>query len=163
MNFGELLRSRKEALCITWMEMSERLGFKDTYIHKFTTCKKVPVTIETQTNWAKVLQVSLDVVKEAIRNTELVEPKERIYTEPDTSTFGGLVKEYREKRGISQKELADEIGVSIPYISRLECNNRWPSQKASIEKWSKILGLSYKDLVIKIAGERYNLGKKTEI
>jgi HTH-type transcriptional regulator, competence development regulator len=40
-------------------------------------------------------------------------------------TFGNILKELRRNKGISQRELADKIGVDFSYISKVE-NDRLP-------------------------------------
>lgn len=37
--------------------------------------------------------------------------------------IGKAISEYRQSRGITQKELADKIGVSLSYISKIEAPN----------------------------------------
>lgn len=39
------------------------------------------------------------------------------------------IKVWREFRGLSQHELADQVGISVPYLSQLETNRR----KGSLE------------------------------
>lgn len=45
------------------------------------------------------------------------------------STFGHLLKEFRQKRGLTQKHLATAVNVNGSYIARLERNERRPSRK----------------------------------
>lgn len=49
------------------------------------------------------------------------------------------IKEYRQKKGITQTALAYMTGVSQRYIAFIEANKRTPSLKLSI-KISKALG-----------------------
>ena len=37
--------------------------------------------------------------------------------------IGKAISEYRQKKEITQKELADKIGVSLSYISKIEAPN----------------------------------------
>lgn len=39
------------------------------------------------------------------------------------------LKVYREWRGLTQQHLADRVGLSVPYISRLETGRAYPSRK----------------------------------
>ena len=41
--------------------------------------------------------------------------------------FGGRLRTYRETKGLSQKELAQTIGVSTSCVSQYECGNRMPN------------------------------------
>ena len=61
---------------------------------------------------------------------ELV-PSEVIYAILDG---GNPIKIWREYRGLSQHEMAENIGISVPYLSQLETNKR----KGSLEVLSAI-------------------------
>ena len=56
------------------------------------------------------------------------------------------VKRIREKLGLSQKELADRIGVSFPRISEIE-NGKGEPRITTIEKVARGLGVSVLDLL----------------
>ncbi|MFN8483498.1 MAG: helix-turn-helix transcriptional regulator [Anaerolineae bacterium] len=45
------------------------------------------------------------------------------------NSFGHLLKGYRLSKGMTQKELADAVGVNGSYIARLERDERRPSRK----------------------------------
>jgi transcriptional regulator with XRE-family HTH domain len=51
-----------------------------------------------------------------------------------------LIKEWREIRGISQKQLAKQIGMSQSYLSRLEANKKNPSLE-TLHKIADILNV----------------------
>lgn len=56
------------------------------------------------------------------------------------------VKLWREYRGLTQKKLADVVGISVPYLSQLETGKR----KGSLEVYSAIaaaLGVTLDDIV----------------
>ena len=54
-------------------------------------------------------------------------------------TFGKLLRELRRSRNISQRELANKVGVDFTYISKLE-NDRLPPPAAdTIQKISETL------------------------
>lgn len=42
--------------------------------------------------------------------------------------YGELIKKKRTELGIKQKEMAKDIGVSIPYLSNIETNKKIPSK-----------------------------------
>lgn len=57
-------------------------------------------------------------------------------------SFGKLLKDIRREKGISQRDLADQVGVDFSYISKIE-NDRMPPPAAdTIIKISNILGVS---------------------
>ena len=74
--------------------------------------------------------------------------------------FGELVKEYRGKKSL--KKLADEIGISAPYLSDIENGNRFPS-KDKLDKLVHIFNLHDKekdkfyDLVAKESPNKYKV------
>ena len=55
--------------------------------------------------------------------------------------FAGNVRKLRSKKKLSQKALADKIGISVSYVSMLERGQRSPPLE-TIEKMAKALGVS---------------------
>ena len=52
--------------------------------------------------------------------------------------FAGSVRRLRSKKGLSQKALADTIGISVSYVSMLERGQRSPPLE-TIEKMARAL------------------------
>lgn len=61
--------------------------------------------------------------------------------------FGDILKEQRKKLGISQKELAEEVGVTTRSIQNYESNNRHPKDVAILGKLAKALKTSINTLM----------------
>ncbi|OPX89832.1 MAG: HTH-type transcriptional repressor RghR [Pelotomaculum sp. PtaB.Bin104] len=61
-------------------------------------------------------------------------------------SFGGLLKELREKQSYSINKLSEKSGVSTAHLSRLENKRRNPPSPKTIKKISRILG-SYSELM----------------
>lgn len=60
--------------------------------------------------------------------------------------FGTMLKQLREEAGMSQGELADELGKTAQYISNIEKGkNNSPPDDASVVKLSRKLGLDGED------------------
>lgn len=60
--------------------------------------------------------------------------------------FGAMLKQLREEVGMSQGELADELGKTAQYISNIEKGkNNSPPDDASVVKLAEKLGLSGED------------------
>ncbi len=57
------------------------------------------------------------------------------------TTFGHLLKSARLERGLTQKQLAEMVGVDGSYIARLEMDERRPSRKVVL-KLARALQLS---------------------
>ena len=56
-------------------------------------------------------------------------------------SFGEKVAEQRKKLGLSQKELAQKVGISPQYLNDIEHGKRNPDSDALIEKLAKALQL----------------------
>ena len=54
--------------------------------------------------------------------------------------FAGNVKRLRSRKNLSQKALADKVGISVSYVSMLERGQRSPPLE-TIEKMAKALGV----------------------
>ena len=63
-----------------------------------------------------------------------------------TRRFAGNVRRLRSKRRLSQKALADKIGISVSYVSMLERAQRSPPLE-TIEKMAKALGVTPANLL----------------
>ena len=71
------------------------------------------------------------------------------------STFGALMKNYRERAGLSQHDLAVQAGLSPSTISRLEGGTRGPLRKrGQVLALAKALGLRQDetDILLSSAG-----------
>jgi transcriptional regulator with XRE-family HTH domain len=56
-----------------------------------------------------------------------------------TRRFAASVRRLRSKKKLSQKSLADKVGISVSYVSMLERGQRSPPLE-TIEKMAKALG-----------------------
>lgn len=55
--------------------------------------------------------------------------------------FGLLLRELREKRGMTQADVARKLGLKQATISRYECNTKTPSL-ASLKRLALLFGVS---------------------
>ena len=62
------------------------------------------------------------------------------------SRFAANVRRLRAKKRMSQKALADKIGISVSYVSMLERGQRSPPLE-TIEKMAKALGVTPANLL----------------
>ncbi|MFN2270124.1 MAG: helix-turn-helix domain-containing protein [Anaerolineae bacterium] len=84
-----------------------------------------------------------DEAKKALENGEELVPGEVAYAILDGEN---PIKVWREYRGLTQRQLAEAVGISTPYLSQLETGKR----KGATEVLSAIaetLGLSLDDIV----------------
>ena len=85
-------------------------------------------------------------------------------TNPKTGSeeFGELLRQSRERLGMSRRDLVEATGLSYPYISQLETGYRQPSP-AAIQKLADALQLSLDDLFSAMAkGRRDELSMNAE-
>jgi DNA-binding XRE family transcriptional regulator len=85
-----------------------------------------------------------DTVKEALNqgNEELI-PSQVVYAILDGSN---PIRVWREYRGISQQELAERAGISVPYLSQIEKAKRKGSLEV-LNTIARVLKVSLDDLV----------------
>jgi len=58
----------------------------------------------------------------------------------DEETYGAVLRRERHARGLSQRQLADQVGVDFTYLSKVE-NGRLPApSEATIAQIAKVLG-----------------------
>lgn len=81
-------------------------------------------------------------------------------------TFGQALKQLRRTKDVSQRELADQVGVDFTYISKIE-NDRMPPPAAdTIEKICDALDSSADDLLAKTgkmpSSIKESLGRSSE-
>jgi transcriptional regulator with XRE-family HTH domain len=55
--------------------------------------------------------------------------------------FAGNVRKLRARKKLSQKALADRVGISVSYVSMLERGQRSPPLE-TVEKMARALGVS---------------------
>lgn len=67
---------------------------------------------------------------------------------PDQNLFSDLIRELRQRLGLSQEKLAAQLTVSMPTINRWESGKTQPSPRAwrDVEQFVLSLGKEYKDL-----------------
>ncbi len=60
-------------------------------------------------------------------------------------SFGELLKEYRQRRKLTQQDFADRLGLSSPYIAQMESGFKPPPPPILVDKMSSILHVSGED------------------
>ena len=76
-------------------------------------------------------------------------------------TVGETLKSLREKVNMTQKELADKLGVSASHISQYERNLRNPSQN-QLKKFADALGVSFDVLLASKIDDITKSGKQIQ-
>jgi transcriptional regulator with XRE-family HTH domain len=67
-----------------------------------------------------------------------------------TDAFARLLTEAREAAGLSRRELAEQTGLSYPYVSQLETGYRGPSPEA-MQRLTDVLGIPVEAMVAAMA------------
>ena len=78
------------------------------------------------------------------------------------SLDGDTVRTVRLKKGLSQKQLAEALGTSQPYIANLEAKGGNEIKLATCEKLSKVLGVSIDELSHMLKRQRELHKKKAQ-
>jgi transcriptional regulator with XRE-family HTH domain len=63
------------------------------------------------------------------------------------STFGQILKELRRSKGISQRDLAELVGVDFSYISKIENDRLPPPAATTVEKICEVLKIPSENLL----------------
>jgi transcriptional regulator with XRE-family HTH domain len=63
-------------------------------------------------------------------------------------SFGGVVRERRIDLGIGLMDMSERLGISAPYLSRIERGLESPPRDELIERAAAILGLQLDDLFV---------------
>ena len=61
--------------------------------------------------------------------------------------FGDILKDLRKQQGLSQKELAEEVGVTTRSIQNYESNNRHPKDVAILSRLARALNTTMTKLM----------------
>jgi transcriptional regulator with XRE-family HTH domain len=67
-----------------------------------------------------------------------------------TTSVGQAIKAKRGRKGWRLADLAPACGLTVPYLSRIECGERMPSMRA-LDRIAKALGVTARDLLPKRA------------
>jgi DNA-binding XRE family transcriptional regulator len=84
-----------------------------------------------------------DEAKKAIAEGEELVPSDVTYAILDG---GSPVRVWREHRGMTQQQLAEAVGISVPYLSQIESGKRRGSTEV-LSAIAKALGLTLSDIV----------------
>jgi len=68
------------------------------------------------------------------------------------SAFGVRIRELRKEIGISQREVADKVGIDFTYLSKIESGDMNPPSQEVIRRLALVLGVD-SDELITLAGK----------
>ena len=64
-------------------------------------------------------------------------------------SFGAVIRERRSALGIGLVDMSERLGISAPYLSRIERELESPPRDQLIERAAAILGLQMDDLFVR--------------
>jgi transcriptional regulator with XRE-family HTH domain len=85
-----------------------------------------------------------DEAKRALVEGEELIPSEVTYAILDG---GNPIRVWRERRGLTQQQLAEAAGISVPYLSQIESGKRGGSAEV-LAVIARALGLALDDIVV---------------
>lgn len=80
--------------------------------------------------------------------------------------FGDKIKELRTIAGMSQQELANDVGLSLRSIQNYESNKRYPKDVSILNRLCKVLNTTIEELMtekanfVQEASEKYGSNRK---
>jgi transcriptional regulator with XRE-family HTH domain len=75
--------------------------------------------------------------------------------EVELSDFAGKLEEYRKRSGLSRSALARAVGVDASYMSRLEANERRPSNREFVLNTARALRLNHDECNVLLKAADY--------
>ncbi len=63
-------------------------------------------------------------------------------------SFGAYLRSLRRQKRLSQKELADKVGIDHTYLSKIETETLPPPSEKNIKKIAQVLGVSEDELLV---------------
>ena len=64
-----------------------------------------------------------------------------------TETFGQAIKRLRIQRGLTQRKLADKLGIDFTYLSKVENDKGDPPAEDKVRRMAAVLGWDEEDLL----------------
>lgn len=121
---GAKLRRLREQKGLTLHELSQRSGVSLAHISEIERGRST-ASLKTLEKLASALEVSTSYLLQEERS----------------ETLGSKVRRLREKMGLTQKELADQVGISHSLIGQIETDRIQPSL-ATLSRLAEALGVS---------------------
>src|SRR3972149_10451633 len=161
---GTNLKKLREQAGLNQRELAERVGVDYSYLSKIENGVMSPPSQELIIKLAEVLQADKDElltlagkvpadIAQMLKNLEVIQSlrKGDVSRKSESGnkkdSFGKRLKELRETAGLSQGELADKVGVSFTYLSKIENGVKPPPSEKGILKLAEALNCDKDDLM----------------
>lgn len=129
-SIGELIRFERKRQGMTQGDLAKRLDVTSQMVSQWETGLRMP-KVNTLIKISGVLCVPIESLVCFEMNIEIYE----------SLSIGDRIKKAREKKGLTQKAVAEMIGVTEPAIRALEIRTNHP-RVDTVEKISKVLDVS---------------------
>ena len=80
-------------------------------------------------------------------------------SESQDLSFGDSLRELRKEKGLSQKDLAERVGIDFTYLSKIETGNAAPPAEDTIRKLADVLRADADKLILLAGKVPKDLGK----
>ncbi|MDP1820034.1 MAG: helix-turn-helix transcriptional regulator [Acidimicrobiales bacterium] len=64
-----------------------------------------------------------------------------------TETLGQRIKQERLRHGMTQRDLAQKVGITVPYMSKIEAGKETPTED-KLAKLAQVLGMNPDELIL---------------
>lgn len=150
MSIGSNIKRYRKIKGLTQEQLANKIGMSKVAIQKYETEKREPKNIIVS-DIAKALNVSVvDLYKEDVESIEdIVQAKEIEQIDVNTD-LAKIIRNYRDKSGISYTRLADKIGVSKKTIEDIVYGIR-PGKDSTREKiYNYIVTNDYRNRIVNL-------------
>lgn len=144
----ELLKSERRKLGITQEQMGEYLGFKGRSNYCLMEKGKISISVDVANKIAHYLGLSEEMTQKIFFGGLQTGDK-------NTPVFSTRITELRKSSGMTQKELADALGITRSALSTYELGIREPNISTLVDI-SRFFGTSVDYIVGRDAPERFS-------
>ncbi len=167
--FGTRLRELREQAGLSQGELAEKVGVNFTYLSKIESGVRPPPSEKIILRLAEVLNADRDELMALAGKipsdiAEMLKSRESLQSlrsghrlKKSTSankkeSFDIRLRELREQAGLSQRELANKVGVNFTYLSKIESGVMPPPSEKVILRLAEVLNAD-KDELMTLAGK----------
>ena len=140
--FGELLRQFRMRASMTQRALADKLGIHRRTISAWEYSNSLPKNRSIVVKLASALHLNEQETKRLL--TQTLEDDFQTDSPPNIS-FSELVKQFRIRQGMTQQELAEELGVHPDTISNWERANYLPKNQSMTLRLAKALYLNQEE------------------
>ena len=168
-NFGLILRQLREQAGLSQSELADKVRINSTYLSKIENGTKPPPREKKILKLAEVLGVDKDElmtlagkipsdIAQILKNPEAMHfltsggTLKKIGPSNNTESFGTKLRELREQAGLSQREVANRVGINFSYLSKIESGAISAPSEQVLLRLAEVLDTNTDELMI-LAGK----------